>query len=384
MAAEQPTARNRRRRALALLVMRLKDVELAWRRAWIRALTGVLARRAPAGAPDWRRSRVLFLRHDRIGDMILSTGLLRAIAAGHPGIAIDVLASPANAPVLAHDASVANVITFRRGGVMAYPRVVRALRATRYDAVIDCMVTAPSLTTLLLMWASGARHRVGVAGRNDAAYTLLVPPLPPQTHMVERLGSLAGALGVTPAPAAIAPVITLSDEERIAGESEWAGLPAGVAPGVRLLVNVSAGRGHRFWPDERFVAAVQQAGAGAPALNVLVIAAPDERDRAHAVATALGGRAVATPTVRAAFALVATADLVLTPDTSIAHAASALGRPCVAMYVLDTQQEWGLLGPDTASVVSPVRDLRALEVAPVAEALGTLLRRVGARAARVL
>lgn len=364
--------------------MRLKDVELAWRRAWIRALTGVVARRTAPTAPDWSRAGVLFLRHDRIGDMILSTGLLRAISAGHPGIAIDVLASPANAPVLDEEASVAHTIIFRRGGVMAYPRIVRKLREARYDAVIDCMVTAPSLTTLLLMWASGAPHRVGVAGRNDAAYTLLVPPLPPRTHMVERLGSLARAFGVTPAPAAIAPSIALSDEETIAAESEWAGSARGVTAGVRLLVNVSAGLGHRFWPDERFIAAVQQAAAGAPPLAVLVIASPHEQGRAHAVADALGGRAVATPTVRTAFALVATADVVLTPDTSIAHAASALGRPCVAMYVLDTQQEWGLLGPDMVDVVSPVRDLRALEVAPVAEALGMLLCRVGARAARVL
>ncbi|HEX4936680.1 MAG TPA: hypothetical protein VFV33_26040, partial [Gemmatimonadaceae bacterium] len=158
--------------------MRLKDVELAWRRLWIRTLTRRLTSRTHGPVPDWRKARVLFLRHDRIGDMILSTGLLRAIAEAHPGIAIDVLASTTNAPVLENNRTVARTIVFRRSGVGAYPGVVRSLRATRYDAVIDCMVTAPSLTTLLLMWASGARHRIGVSGRgNDAAYTLLVPPL---------------------------------------------------------------------------------------------------------------------------------------------------------------------------------------------------------------
>jgi ADP-heptose:LPS heptosyltransferase len=365
--------------------MRLKDLELAWRRLWIRALTRRLASGGHEGVPDWRRARVLFLRHDRIGDMILSTGLLRAIAEAHPGIAIDVLASPANAPVLEHDPAVARTIVFRRGGIGAYPRIVRALRATRYDAVIDCMVTAPSLTTLLLMWASGARHRVGVSGRgNDAAYTLLVPPLPWGTHMVERLGSLARAFGVDPSAADLAPALSLTDVERTRGEAEWLGEGPGVSPSLRLLVNVSAGRGHRFWPDERFVETVRRATQARLRPNILVIASPDERPRAESVAAALGGRAVATPSVRDAFALVATADAVLTPDTSIAHAASALKRPCVAMYVFETSEEWGLYGTCGTNVVSPIRDLAALEVEPVASALRDLLDDVSGETARVL
>lgn len=360
--------------------MTLKAIELAWRRLWIRALTGMLRRRTAADVPDWQRARVLFLRHDRIGDMILSTGALRAIAQANPGIAIDVLASPANAPVLAYEPAVRRTVVFRRGGVNAYPRVVRALRATRYDAVIDCMVTAPSLTTLLLMWASGARHRVGVGGRgNDAAYTMLVPPRPFGTHMVERLGSLATAFGVDVASTDLAPRLALTDEERLNAEAEWVGEAPGVRSGPRLLVNVSAGRGHRFWPDERFVAAVREAWADMTTLDVRVIASPDEAGRATRVAAALGGRAVRTAGIRDAFALVSVADAVFTPDTSIAHAASALCRPCVAMYVHETDAEWGLYGTRGANVVSPIRDLRALEVAPVAAALRDVLAIAAAR-----
>lgn len=361
-----------------------KGLELAWRRQWIRMLTRVLARRRPQGVPEWSQARVLFLRHDRIGDMILSTGLLRALHQRHPGITIDVLASSVNAPVLTHEEAVARTIVFRRGGVGAYPRVIRALRARRYDAVIDCMVTAPSLTTLLLMWASGARHRVGVAGRgNDAAYTLLVAPRPPGTHMAERLGALAEAFGAAAGPVDVSPSLTLAGEERANAEAEWAGGAPGIAMGLRLLVNVSAGLGIRHWPDDRYVEAVRRAAAGRP-LNVIVIAAPSEPHRAGAVAQGLGGRAVATPDVRAAFALVATADAVLTPDTSIAHAASAFRRPAVAMYVQETEAEWGLYGANGENVVSPVRNLAALDVAPVADALAVVLRRADGHAARDL
>src|SRR5436190_6230920 len=67
-------------RAVHLLTMNLKRVELAWRRLWIRVLVRMM--RTGGAAPDWsaRPSRVLFLRHDRAGDMVLSTGVMRAIA----------------------------------------------------------------------------------------------------------------------------------------------------------------------------------------------------------------------------------------------------------------------------------------------------------------
>src|SRR5579884_3703560 len=124
------------------LTMRLKDIELWWRRLWIRLLVRVMRRRGEAGArPDWsaRPYRVLFLRHDRAGDMILSTAVLRAIARSHPTIELDVLASPANAAVLAAADYVHEAIVFDKRRLGRYLHTVRRLRRARYDAVIDCM-----------------------------------------------------------------------------------------------------------------------------------------------------------------------------------------------------------------------------------------------------
>src|SRR6185312_13841267 len=159
--------------------MRLKALELWWRRLWIRLLVRLMRRSPREGGPDWsaRPRRVLFLRHDRAGDMILSTGVMRAIARSHPTITLDVLASPANAAILEAADYVGEVIVFDKKRVSTYLSKALRLRRNKYDAVIDCMVTAPSLTTLLLVAASGARYRVGIAGRgNDAAFNVTVPP----------------------------------------------------------------------------------------------------------------------------------------------------------------------------------------------------------------
>ena len=75
----------------------LKRLERAWRRMLIGALVGGLPRPA-GGPPDWSAGgkRVLFLRHDRAGDMIVSTGVMRAIACSPSLTASTSTSSPEN------------------------------------------------------------------------------------------------------------------------------------------------------------------------------------------------------------------------------------------------------------------------------------------------
>jgi len=141
----------------------LKTVEKSFKRIVLAILTGVTAPRAES-APDWngRTLRVLFLRHDRIGDMIVSTATIRAIAQSHDNIKLDVLASPSNAPVIEKDPLVHSVIRFDKYRLGDYWRLMRYLRGTHYDIVVDSMVFTQSLTTMLLMLATRAPHRAGV------------------------------------------------------------------------------------------------------------------------------------------------------------------------------------------------------------------------------
>jgi len=351
-----------------------KRLERAWRSLWIRALTRLMRRPASPEPPDWsaRPHRVLFLRHDRIGDMILSTGLLRVIASSHPSITLDVLASPANAPVLREDPHVRSVVVFDRKKPSRYLDVVRRLRRARYDAVIDCMPTAPSLTTLLLILASGARHRIGVAGRgHDEAFTLAVPPLRDAVHIVDHLAALATPFGVDPRTVDFGPRVYLSDVERARADAMWRA-HSRRDDARRMLVNVSVGRRAHRWPDERFVGAMRHALARDPTLTMLVTGALAESQRAARLAEAAGAQFVAVG-LREMLALVGTADFVFSPNTSVAHAASAFRRPAVVMCPPDLAAAWGLYHSPGYELASPDLTLASLPVEPVLDALDRLL-----------
>jgi ADP-heptose:LPS heptosyltransferase len=363
--------------------MQLKTVERFIRRTSIRAIAGLMGQSAKGERPDWRARpyRVLFLRHDRIGDMIVSTGILRAIAQAFPEtVKLDVLASKTNAVVLKHEPYIHEVIPFDKKRTNDYPAALRALRRRRYDAVIDCMVTFPSLTTLLLMLASGARYRIGVAQGNDFAYTLAVPPRDTHTHIIDKLGALAAAFGLDPSALDLRPRVKLTGEELERGERVWRGDGARTGrQGPRLLVNISAGRGHHYWPDDRFIAVIRAVRAEIPNAEIVVVSSPSDRARAAAIAAEGGARLVQDEGIRDAMSIVARADMVFTPDTSIAHVCSAFDKPAVILHPRGGPAIWGPYETEGRAIESETDAVMGITADEAARAL---LARFASRSAR--
>lgn len=358
----------------------LKQLERAWKRIVFRALGALLPGRRGVVAPQWsaRPHRVLYLRYDRIGDMIMATALIRAVARSHPTIELDVLASPTNGVVLAGNPHVRRVMTFDRKRLASFVRTARALRRERYDAVIDGMVLQPSVTMLLLMLATGARHRIGIGGRaNDFIYTLPVPAAQAGAHQIVQSAMTATPFGVSVHRTSWRPELFVDAEELRRAEQTWR---AGGDGRPRVLVNIAAGEPRRRWPAERVSAAIRAARGAAPQSTVLVMAPPAELQDAEDIARDGEARAV-VPGLRDAIALVATADVVFTPDTSIAHAASAFAKPSVVMMIGGSEIFEPYETPGRF-VYSPGPTLDSLEARPVIDALASVLGEVAADSAR--
>ncbi len=358
----------------------LKQLERAWKRVVFRALGAMLPGRRAPEEPRWddRAHRVLYLRYDRIGDMIMATPLIRAIATAHPTIQLDVLASPSNAVVLAGNPNVRRVITFDRKRLGSFVRTARTLRGERYDAVIDGMVLQPSVTMLMLMLVTGARYRIGIGGRaNDFIYTLPVRAASPDAHQILQSAATATPFGVDVRRTDWRPELFIDADERGRAEDAWRVDDHGR---LRILVNIAASEARRRWPSDRVVAAIRAARDVAPPSSVLVMAPPAELDEADRIARDAGARAI-VPGLRDALALVATADVVFTPDTSIAHAASAFAKPSVVMMIGGSAIFEPYETPGRF-VYSPGPTLDSLAAQPVIDALATVVRAAAADRAR--
>src|SRR6266576_3609245 len=157
-----------------LIPARLRRIEPALRGGWLRLAVRLFG---GEGGPlaDWNDHpyNLLFIRYDKLGDMIMCSGVLREIVRAHPSISVDVLTTPGNAPALENLPFVRDVILHERGKRPGLLQLARRLEQIRYDVAIDGLVWRPSVSsyTTKLMLASRARWRIGSAGRrNDVVY----------------------------------------------------------------------------------------------------------------------------------------------------------------------------------------------------------------------
>lgn len=318
--------------------MKLQGIERAWRVAWMHAIARSLPGKRLESAPEWdsREWRVLFLRYERIGDLIMSTGVIRVIAQSQPTIKMDVLASPTALPVLENNPYVNRALALNRSSVRSYRQTMRDVRAVRYDVIVDGRLNNPPVftSTPLIMLASRARYRIGVGGgNNDLIYNIPATRYDRNTHYVEGSKELGVPFGVDTGTVDWQPDIFLSAEETAVADEHWRGAAVFAAAGdaKRLLVNLSASEPKRRWPDGKFAAVLKNVRASNPTMPIVVIGLPGEWQSVSAVADSVGALAVPTPQLRDALALVGRADIVFTPDTSISHAASAFRKPSLVL-----------------------------------------------------
>ena len=127
------------------MITRLERVRRRAKRVLYRQLTRLYRTLFPTDAPPGRLCpasvrRVLVVRHDAAGDMAVTLPALAYLSATLPGAEIDVVASPRNAALLHGDARVRRV-EVNDHSWRAWLRLVRTLRARRYDVVVSPLMS---------------------------------------------------------------------------------------------------------------------------------------------------------------------------------------------------------------------------------------------------
>lgn len=287
---------------------------------------------AKPGAPV----RVLFLRSAAIGDSLVALGALRAIASARPGSVIDIVGAAELRDAVVGLPYIGEVFEVRRRARWTYFLAAAAvLRRKAYDVVVDAHSSTDRifLHTALLFATSRARVRIGRSARDEGhALTHLVRQMTADEHWVDYMFTLVGPVLSDAVPLDRAPRLALSTAERERGEERWLTAPGS---GPRVLINVSTGHAWRRWEDDRYAAVAAHIRDHWPSAQIGVIGHGREQV-AMSIAAAEGGVHFRT-TFREMMSIVASADLVITPDTSVSHVAAAFDRTIVSLHPVETE-----------------------------------------------
>jgi ADP-heptose:LPS heptosyltransferase len=315
--------------------------------------------------------RLLFITATRIGDAVLSTGLLGYLLERHPGARVTVAVGRVSAPLFAAVPGLERILSIDKSPFKRHWLDLWTATAFRHwDLVVDLRASA-------IAYLVPARRRLVIGKRDDTR------------HRVEELAAL---LDLDPPPA---PRVWLAPEHEAAVERL---LPVGAPV---LAIGPAANWPGKQWPAERFAEAARRltgAGGALAEARVAVLAAGHERAQAQPVIDALpagqGIDLVGAVDLPTAAACLKRCRAFVGNDSGLMHLAAAVGTPTLGLFGPSHAQRYGPWGPHAAFLRTPesydelVRRVVApgqvqetlmggLTVEAVLEAAQSLLRRTG-------
>jgi len=301
---------------------------VSWSRRAALALLRVFFRRRGGGPiPPERVRRVLLIRHDRIGDAVITTPLLAALKYVAPDAEIDVLASPANSAIFSDDPRVSRVLVWRSSPLERL-RVFRAGRRRNYDLVYQLILGRTTLPAILagILAPRGIIIGKSMPGHDELFDNTVVIP---DTHFSDRTSLLLGGGIRLDAPLPVFPYsITIPPASRERAERMLAA--AGLDDREFVLLNISAGSPARELADEQNIRLAR--GLASSGFAVAVTGGPEASGRMERIASAAGAQALRFGSILDAAAGMERSCLVVTPDTGTLHIAAAVGTAVVAMF----------------------------------------------------
>jgi len=302
--------------------------------------------------PRWRAVRkILCVRLDNIGDLLMTTPALRALKERFPQAEIVLLTSQVGSRIAPLVPVIDRWIVYDAPWVKTYAeppkgesvhQMVEQLKAEQFDAaVIFTVYSQNPLPAALLTFMADIPLRLGYSHHNP--YELLtdwVPDREPEKeikHEVQRQLDLVATIGATTA----IPTLALGVEERFRQRARAAVQTAGVAPNEPWLVL------HPGVSEERRRYSAWGFGETGKRLSqrlncrILVTGAAHEQALAEQVAAHIGPAAVSLAGQLALpefVGLLAETSVLISNNSGPVHMAAALGTPLVDLYATTNPQ----------------------------------------------
>lgn len=269
--------------------------------------------------------RVLFVTSNRIGDCVISSGVIREIGRQAPGARITVACGRPPAPFFRSAPGVERVIILDKKKLAGHwLELWKQAVGTRWDMVIDIrgsalsyLVPAKRRVVYNRSWETGLR-KVEMVSRLMGSDR----PLDPEIFLDDRARAEAAAV----------------IDPQLAG---------GAGPGPIIALAPIAHQPGKSWPAERWGQLVGRL-MGEPRFagwRFMPVGGPGDRPPATPALETAGERAidfVGKGDILASAAAIDRAALFVGNDSGLMHVAAALGRPTLGLF---GPTEWWLYGP---------------------------------------
>ena len=339
-----------------------RKAEWAFRHTLVYPILRLIWRNPRVDAPlDISRIRkILILRYDRIGDIVVTTPVFKALKKANPKIVVGVLASESNAELIRFNTNVDRIHILHSSWFALWREVLLARRMD-YDVVLNFIFNRTTSGGVLANLIAPNGIKIGQGAEKYGFYfNMLLKLKRGELHMAELLASIVKeVLGVSILSKDLHFELPL--EKQIVKKVD--DILKSIAPNEKLLVrkqqrarsvaksrlivlNISATDSVRKISSVQ-ASAVIRSILKQPACWVAVISAPQEFQRNENIVQQVQSDRCrsfpgsGTASLLEIAALIRRADAVVSPDTSIIHIASATDTPVLGLFTpLQETTEW--------------------------------------------
>jgi ADP-heptose:LPS heptosyltransferase len=298
-----------------------------------------------------KHSRILVVRTDRVGDVVLSTPLIRALRTTFHDAYLAALVRPYTRDVLLHNPHLDEILIDDPDGAHAgragFRSQVGMLRSKKFDTAL---LLLPTERMAWMLFAAGIRTRIGVGTKLYEVLTLMRTvsrhKYIPLRHEADYCLDLGRAIGVRSND--LTTELFLTEDERGAAASRLRGPGAGEAGSLLVGIHPGSGRSAPNWRIERYVELAAAILERHPSARVIVTGSETEWEFSRAFGTLKSDRIsdlVGTLTLRELMAVISHYSLLVSASTGPMHIAAGLGVPTVSLFCPLTACSPRLWGP---------------------------------------
>jgi lipopolysaccharide heptosyltransferase II len=321
----------------------LKSIYLNFREHLLYGLGTLISENGSADVGvDRDIGKILFIRIDRIGDLVLSTPAFKAIKRTFPYCELAVLASASNQPLLIDNPYVDKIFVYdQMKGLTCKIGIIKQLREYHPDLVID-PYSDYEVKTALISFLSGAKMRVGYTGYGrETFFNIKVRTAKEKKHFVDQTLDVLEPLGIVAKDKK--PDLFLTEEEKQWGR-KW--IKESVI-GCKHIVGIHPGAYYESqrWLPERFAELANEVRKDGET-DVIIFGGPGDKSLVARITSMLDENILSyvTDDIRGFVALLSCCRIFICNNSGPLHMAVAINIPTISIMGPTDKDRWMPVG----------------------------------------
>lgn len=274
--------------------------------------------------------KILILRQDRIGDLIVSTPFIRILREHFPTANIDILLSKYNFCAKNCIKNYINKYWCYNKNIFNSIRLLNNLKKEKYDLVIDAFETVSTTSSFIIKYIN-PKLALGIDKSNYMIYDYIVPMLDRfNTNIVERTATLLYPFGINPQNEDL--YIEYNNDKinkninnkSIDNKKDI----------FKFCINLSGSSPNRFWGVENNIKLIKFIKEKYTNIEIRIFSTSEYKEVTNNLKQKFNDIIIVQCSTFDDFAFeVSKCNFIISPDTSIVHLASAYKIPIVVLYI---------------------------------------------------